>query len=134
MPVICIDFDGVLNSYKSGWKGATYIPDPPVDGAIEWMKNLLALTGNDGSGPKYPKFRIAIYSGRSRFIFGRRAMKKWLMKYGLSREEIKLIHFPLIKPVDLYLQIDDRAITFTGAFPTFEEIKNFKPWHTKIKQ
>ena len=134
MPVICIDFDGVIYSYKSGWKGARNIPDPPVEGAIEWIRSLLAFTDNEGNRPKHPKFRVAIYSGRSRFIFGRRAMKKWLMKNGLSKEEVKLIDFPLKKPVDLFLQIDDRAITFTGAFPTFEEIKNFKPWHTKIKQ
>ena len=131
MPVICIDFDGVLNSFKSGWRGARYIPDPPVEGAIEWIRNLLAFTDNEGNGSMYPKFRIAIYSGRSRFILGRRAMKKWLMKYGLSRREIRLIVFPLMKPVDLYVQIDDRAITFTGIFPTVEEIKNFKPWHKK---
>jgi len=39
MPVICIDFDGVIHSYKSGWKRARNIPNPPVEGTIDWMRN-----------------------------------------------------------------------------------------------
>jgi hypothetical protein len=31
-PILCLDFDGVLHSYTSGWKGAAVIPDPPVPG------------------------------------------------------------------------------------------------------
>jgi hypothetical protein len=34
---ICVDFDGVLHSYASGWKGAGVVADGPVDGAIEWL-------------------------------------------------------------------------------------------------
>ena len=40
-PVICIDFDGVLHSYTSGWQGMSKASDPPVDGAIEWLKEVL---------------------------------------------------------------------------------------------
>jgi hypothetical protein len=34
-PVLCLDFDGVIHGYQSGWQGANVIPDPPVPGAIE---------------------------------------------------------------------------------------------------
>ena len=37
-PIICVDFDGVIHSYKSGWRGVAVIPDPPVPGAIEWLE------------------------------------------------------------------------------------------------
>ena len=55
-PIICVDFDGVLHSYTSGWRGAGNIPDPPVDGALEWL--IDAVEGG--------KVQIAIYSSRSK--------------------------------------------------------------------
>jgi hypothetical protein len=129
-PLLCLDFDGVIHSFTSGWKGALKIPDPPVEGAIEWIRNLLGHSDNDVLGIRYIDFRLSIYSARSRYFLGRKAMKRWLMRYGLTKNEIKLIDFPLMKP-QLYLQIDDRALTFTGKFPTIEEMKNFRPWHKK---
>ena len=40
-PIICVDFDGVIHSYTSGWKGIDVIPDDPVPGAIEWLEEYL---------------------------------------------------------------------------------------------
>ena len=67
---LCIDFDGVIHSYKSGWKGPSVIPDEPVKGAFEWL-TLLLKRG----------FQPCIYSSRSKYFFGRRAMKKWFVKW-----------------------------------------------------
>ena len=52
-PILCLDFDGVLHSYTSGWKGARVIPDPPVEGAIDFLSRAL------------DDFRVAVYSSRS---------------------------------------------------------------------
>lgn len=36
-PILCVDFDGVIHSYTSGWQGETIIADPPVKGALKWL-------------------------------------------------------------------------------------------------
>jgi len=129
-PILAIDFDGVLHSYSSGWQGPRNIPDPPVEGSIEWLEDLLGCPDYFGIGPRYKDFRVMIFSSRSRYIGGRRAMKKWLVKHGLDVNYLELIKFPLMKP-PAFLQIDDRAIAFNGQFPTVKEMKAFKPWNRK---
>lgn len=37
---VVLDFDGVIHSYKSGWKGAAIIPDEPVPGIKEVIDEL----------------------------------------------------------------------------------------------
>lgn len=129
-PILCIDFDGVLHSYSSGWKGARTVPDPPVNGAIKWLESLLGCPDYYGIADRYKDFKVCIYSSRSRYWGGKNAMKKWLVKWGFDPNYLELISFPLMKPA-AFLQIDDRAITFSGIFPTVEEMKAFKPWNKK---
>jgi len=123
-PILCLDFDGVLHSYSTGWKGATEIPDPPTDGAMEWLKELL----------EEDYFDVQIYSSRSRYEGGIQAMRKWLIDnfeaVGISDGKAYKLKFPTEKP-PAFLQIDDRCICFNGEFPTFEEMKNFKPWNKR---
>ena len=38
---ICLDFDGVINSYRSGFTTPQAIPDPPVPGVLEWISDAL---------------------------------------------------------------------------------------------
>ena len=128
IPTLCLDFDGVLHSYTSGWQGADNIPDPPVDGAIEWLRSLLGVPEDEGIGDRYKDFKIAIYSSRSKRWTGRKAMRDWLMKHGLTKYEIELIDFPKYKPAS-FVTLDDRAITFTGIFPDPKEMLKFRPWN-----
>lgn len=70
---VIVDFDGVIHSYRTGWEGPRAIPDPPVEGAIDF---LLELIGDERLQP-------VILSTRSQAWFGRWAMKRWLGKHGM---------------------------------------------------
>lgn len=133
-PIICVDFDGVIHSYASGWKGVSVIPDPPVKGAIEWLIEHLPVPDVLGGcfAPEYKGPVVQIYSSRSKSWFGRRAMRKWLIANGLPREYIDdgLLKFPTQKPA-AFLTIDDRAICFNGQFPSTSDMMGFKPWNKK---
>ncbi len=126
--LLLIDFDGVLHSYTSGWKGARVIPDPPVPGAIKWLRQLLRpdTTWSAGRAP----FEVCIYSSRSQQWGGKRAMKRWLLDNGLDRDSVERIKFPTRKPA-AFLTIDDRCICFKGVFPSLAEIAVFRPWNKK---
>lgn len=139
--LVCLDFDGVIHSYDSGWKGASVIPDKPVPGAIEAILNYLDAG-----------FRVAISSTRSKNIFGRRAMKRYvgnaIAEYWHSGGNNKIyeaececwgdaydlaysrIEWPWFKP-SAFIHIDDRAITFSGIWPSPQELKAFKPWNKR---
>lgn len=130
-PTIAIDFDGVIHSYTSGWKGAHIIPDLPVPGAMAFLSYL----ADDGTPAN-----AAIFSARARTWRGRRAIRAWLRKHagGLWHESmgtqgIESIPVTAKKPIaSVYL--DDRAVRFEGMFPELrhEAIKAFaerKPWH-----
>lgn len=132
-PIIAVDFDGVIHSYISGWKGAHVILDPPVPGAIEWLMTFLPKPKVGKKEPKaYHGPVVQIYSSRSKSWAGRQAMKKWLIDNGLPKEYIsqEILKFPSMKP-SAWLTIDDRAICFKGTFPTKEEMMDFVPWNKK---
>jgi hypothetical protein len=124
-PILCLDFDGVIHSYESGWKGADVIPDPPVEGAIAFMLGAL------------DKFDVAIFSSRSNQKGGIDAMRTWLQEHaGNCWNEspcgpgIEDVRFVKEKPPAL-VTIDDRALTFTGEWPNVDELMDFKPWNKR---
>lgn len=113
---IAIDFDGVINSYKSGFEEGV-LPDPPTDGAIEWLKTLINS-----------EYEIIIHSARLTKKENKSLIKKWLLKYGVTKEELNKLVFKE-KPIAI-LYIDDLGWQFNGTnFPSLKEIANFKPWH-----
>lgn len=112
MKTILIDFDGVIHSYKSGWKGITSIPDGPVFGIKEMIDEL-----------REQDYIVMIFSTRCCEEKGIEAMKGWLNQY-----KIKVDGFTAVK-VPAFLTIDDRAICFSGdPGKTLEEIRRFKTW------
>jgi hypothetical protein len=126
-PILCLDFDGVIHSYTSGWKGADVIPDPPVEGALKFI-----MDASD-------HFRVAIYSSRSGQPDGIYAMKKWLRRHFMdywgthavqADDRFHDIEWPKEKPA-AFITIDDRALTFDGTWPEIEALKGFKPWNKK---
>lgn len=132
-PTICVDFDGVIHSYTSGWQGVSVISDPPVPGAIEWLEKHLPVPDAICSmAPPHEGPIVQIYSSRSKSWRGRRAMKKYLIENGLHPAYIYdgVLKFPKKKPA-AFLTIDDRAICFDGTFPTADEMLAFKPWNKR---
>jgi hypothetical protein len=112
-PTLCLDFDGVLHSYTSGWKGADVVADPPVEGAQEFVRAA------------QEHFRVVVYSSRSKSPGGIEAMRKWM-----ADNSFPVVEFAAEKPA-AFVTIDDRAITFTGEWPAVEELLAFKPWNRK---
>ena len=134
MKILCVDFDGVLHSYVSGWQGIAVVSDPPVSGAIDWLRSLLTDTEDVCCfAPRYKDFDVQIFSSRSKSWRGRRAMRHWLgtefAKAGYYYDLVKLLKFPRNKPA-AWLTIDDRVWRFQGQFPSTQEVLDFVPWRT----
>lgn len=115
-PILCLDFDGVIHTYKSGWCGADMILDEPVEGAKEFIQDALC------------EFKVVIFSSRSNHEGGIQAMRAWMDSYGL--DPFHEIEFVKEKP-PAFVTIDDRAITFEGVWPSIQRLKEFKPWNKK---
>lgn len=136
---LCVDFDGVLHAYTSGWQGGARVTDGPVPGAMEW---LYAMVGHG--------YDVSVFSTRSSTDEGIFAMQSaikhwmahWLHNVGLDGDSlvpmtlcesmaggiVNSLHFPRAKPA-AWLTIDDRALCFRGEFPSIETIESFRPWN-----
>jgi hypothetical protein len=124
-PILCLDFDGVLHSYTSGWQGVDEVSDAPVEGALEFLWDASQ------------HFRICVVSSRSHEESGRKAMEnalyRWLLDtYGEDASDLLMrrIEFPEHKPPAL-VTLDDRGITFDGTFPNPKDLLAFRPWNKK---
>jgi hypothetical protein len=127
-PILALDFDGVLHSYTSGWKGADVIPDPPVPGAIAFLCEAIE------------HFDVQVFSSRSNQTGGIEAMQRWLAKHWEAHHQEPPVDFlslvrttigwPTEKPPAM-VTIDDRAITFTGVWPAIDDLLSFQPWNKR---
>ncbi len=95
-PTICLDFDGVIHSFRSGWQGESIIPDPPIHRVDEAIRQLRKT------------YRVVVYSARCRTAAGARAIAEWLARHQIQVDEVSR-HKP---PAHIY--VDDRAVRFTG--------------------
>ena len=113
---IAIDFDGVIHSYVSGWKGSVVIPDPPVPGAFEFLEEALK------------HYNVVIHSTRAMGKEEADAMQEWMLSHGCPKEVVEKIWITNRK-VKAMVYIDDRGWRFEGIFPTMEELGALKKWY-----
>lgn len=104
-PVVCVDLDGVLNSYD-GWKGADYF-HPPRPGAREFLRCLNALG-----------YRVVVFTVR-----WAPHVEEWLMRHDLAAFVSEVTD----RKPPAHVYVDDRAICFQGDFAAaLEHIPVFK--------
>lgn len=109
---VVIDFDGVIHSYSSRWRGATLIPDPPVEGIREAIRKIRQ------------HYRLVVVSSRCSQEGGIEAIKVYLKKHDIEVDDIVVEKPPAV------VYIDDRALTFDGhPERLLEKIQAFKPWN-----
>lgn len=119
LPILCVDFDGVIHSYTSGWQGAEVVSDEPVEGAFEFLARAAA------------HFDIQIYSSRTSQEGGLWAMARWFRRHGWPAGKDGVLEgliFPRDKPA-AFITIDDRCFLFEGVWPDAEQLTKFEPWH-----
>ncbi len=108
--LVCVDFDGVLKPLELPWPGAAVAVGEPVAGAVQFMEETSK------------NFRVGIFSSRNFEPGGISAMKGWLQSHGFPVSDLE---FPTSKS-PCFVFIDDRAIPFSGRFPTMAEIGSFQ--------
>jgi len=112
IPTICLDFDGVMNTYD-GWKGVNELFQPR-----EGLKAFLVKL-------QEKNYRVVIHSTRNPT-----KIISWLMKYDLGN----LVQEVTDKKPSALVYLDDRALKFEGVFcdAVIAEIFTFKThWEKK---
>lgn len=110
---VVFDFDGVIHSYTSGWKGIDVIPDPLVPGIKEAIFNIRSAG-----------YEVIVVSTRCASPEGRVALFQYLNRHGIEVDGICKEKPPAI------VYIDDRAICFDGdSASLLAKIQQFQPWY-----
>lgn len=98
---LCIDFDGVLHSYISGWKGNDEVADLPVEGAAEACWRLFDVG-----------WKLYVLTSRTNL----EPVARWLEKYGFPSMTLTRV-----KPIAI-AYIDDRAVRFDGNWDALRKL------------
>lgn len=93
---VILDFDGVIHSYVSGWKGADVISDLPTQGTKEAIAKLRKT------------YTVVVVSSRCHQSGGVHAIKNWLDLHGIEVDAVTNDKPPHI------CTVDDRAFRFEG--------------------
>lgn len=114
---VCLDFDGVLHSYDSGWNG--HAPtDLPTPGAQQFVRDLL-LQG----------FEVVVQSTRATDHLGLQGIEMWMAEH-----EFPAVPVVAEKPKAV-LYVDDRGLRFEGDFREvlrwIDEHPDLEPWNRR---
>lgn len=110
---VVFDFDGVIHSYTSGWKGQCVIPDPPVPGIKEAIEDIRSAG-----------YEVVAVSTRCASVQGQGSVRAWLLDNGIQVDAVMMEKPPAI------VYIDDRAICFDGKpEDLLAKIRDFAPWY-----
>lgn len=115
--IVCVDFDGCLASYRSGYLGLGKFGDP-IPGAAVGLQKLKELG-----------YYIVIYTVRGEI----KKLEEWLQKYGMVYDSINwhAWSFPDQdgRKIGADLYICDRSLTFCGNWiDTIEKASVFRQW------
>lgn len=109
---VVFDFDGVIHSYTSGWKGVEVIPDPPVPGIKEAIDRIRE------------NYYVVVVSSRCNSVEGIWAIMAYLNKHNIIVDDVVKEKPPAV------VYVDDRAICFDGHPETLlDKINGFAPWN-----
>jgi phosphoglycolate phosphatase-like HAD superfamily hydrolase len=110
LPIVCVDLNGVLDSY-TGWKHADHW-DPPRTGADAFLKGLTERG-----------FDVVIFTTRHHT-----QVRRWLRDHGL----LPYVSAITRRKPPAHVFVDDRAVCFRGNFDeTLERVAAFKAhWET----
>jgi hypothetical protein len=93
-PIVCVDFNGVLDTY-TGWRGADHF-DPPWPGAREFL-DALCRRG----------YRIVIFTARHQDD-----VWAWMRRYRLDGFVDEVTN----RKPPAHVFVDDRAVCFRGDY------------------
>ena len=110
---VCLDFDGTIYSYKSGW-GQGVLTDPILEGAKEAIAELKR------------NYKVVVFSVRANDPHGKQSIRDWLEKEGIEVDDV------IGNKPNAFVFIDDRNIPFENNWSEMvSKVNNFETWQSR---